>query len=146
MVWYLLHTFNVYSILFFIFFSCLWCWIFHENSSCHEGLYVCVCVVTGIFFLAAEFLGFDDYIPSFASTVGGENILKGVNYASGGSGIRAETGQHAVMHIYATAIAAYSHRIVSKTWYIYIYIYIGFDGYQCDKLIDWSIDLSIDPS
>ncbi|RVX03805.1 GDSL esterase/lipase [Vitis vinifera] len=43
----------------------------------------------------AEFLGFDDYIPSFASTVGGENILKGVNYASGGSGIRAETGQHA---------------------------------------------------
>ena len=50
-------------------------------------------------FLAAEFLGFDDYIPSFASTVGsGEDILKGVNYASGGSGIRPETGQHVVMY------------------------------------------------
>ena len=48
------------------------------------------------FFLAAEFLGFEDYIPSFASTVGGEDILKGVNYASVGSGIRAETGQHNV--------------------------------------------------
>ena len=38
------------------------------------------------FFLAAEFLGFEDYIPSFASTVGGEDILKGVNYASGDRG------------------------------------------------------------
>ena len=38
------------------------------------------------FFLAAEFLGFEDYIPSFASTVGGADILKGVNYASGDRG------------------------------------------------------------
>ncbi|KAK0590971.1 hypothetical protein LWI29_033856 [Acer saccharum] len=37
-------------------------------------------------FLSAEHLGFDDYIPPFAS-VNGQNILKGVNYASGSAGI-----------------------------------------------------------
>ncbi|KAK0589030.1 hypothetical protein LWI29_008704 [Acer saccharum] len=36
--------------------------------------------------LIAEHLGFDDYIPPFAS-VNGQNILKGVNYASGSAGI-----------------------------------------------------------
>ncbi|KAK7359164.1 hypothetical protein VNO77_01112 [Canavalia gladiata] len=40
----------------------------------------------------AELLGFDDYIPPFADA-SGEDILKGVNYASAAAGIREETGQ-----------------------------------------------------
>ncbi|CAK9154693.1 unnamed protein product [Ilex paraguariensis] len=39
-----------------------------------------------------ELLGFDDYIPPFA-TARGQDILKGVNYGSGSAGIRDETGQ-----------------------------------------------------
>ncbi|PIN02437.1 Triacylglycerol lipase [Handroanthus impetiginosus] len=41
---------------------------------------------------AAELLGFDNYIPPSASAQG-KDIIKGVNYASGGAGIRSETGQ-----------------------------------------------------
>jgi phospholipase/lecithinase/hemolysin len=41
---------------------------------------------------AAELLGFDDYIPPYA-VASGNDILKGVNYASAAAGIRAETGQ-----------------------------------------------------
>ncbi|PIN04343.1 Triacylglycerol lipase [Handroanthus impetiginosus] len=40
----------------------------------------------------AELLGFDDYIPTYASARG-EQILRGVNYASAAAGIRSETGQ-----------------------------------------------------
>ncbi|PIN10458.1 Triacylglycerol lipase [Handroanthus impetiginosus] len=40
----------------------------------------------------AELLGFDDYIPPYASARG-QQILKGVNYASAAAGIRPETGQ-----------------------------------------------------
>ncbi|KAL8468338.1 hypothetical protein ACS0TY_031534 [Phlomoides rotata] len=40
----------------------------------------------------AELLGFDDYIPPYANARG-EQILRGVNYASAAAGIRAETGQ-----------------------------------------------------
>ncbi|KAF5456353.1 hypothetical protein F2P56_025847 [Juglans regia] len=40
----------------------------------------------------AEFMGFDHYIPPFA-TANGSDILEGVNYASGGAGIRNESGQ-----------------------------------------------------
>ncbi|XP_004232990.1 GDSL esterase/lipase At5g45670 [Solanum lycopersicum] len=40
----------------------------------------------------AELLGFDDYIPPYASARG-EDILKGVNFASAAAGIREETGQ-----------------------------------------------------
>ncbi|XP_059460856.1 GDSL esterase/lipase At1g29670-like [Corylus avellana] len=42
--------------------------------------------------ILAQLLGFDDYIPPFANAKG-EEILKGVNYASGGGGIRSETAQ-----------------------------------------------------
>ncbi|KAF8029777.1 hypothetical protein BT93_E2261 [Corymbia citriodora subsp. variegata] len=42
--------------------------------------------------IIAEYLGFDEYIPPFA-TANGSDILRGVNYASGGSGILNETGQ-----------------------------------------------------
>lgn len=41
-------------------------------------------------------MGFDDYIQPFA-TANGTEILKGVNYASGGAGILNETGQTAVV-------------------------------------------------
>ncbi|KAK8506390.1 hypothetical protein V6N13_016406 [Hibiscus sabdariffa] len=40
-----------------------------------------------------KLLEFEDYIPPFAD-LEGKNILNGVNYASGASGIREETGQH----------------------------------------------------
>ncbi|PWA36853.1 SGNH hydrolase-type esterase domain-containing protein [Artemisia annua] len=40
----------------------------------------------------AELLGFKSYIPPFA-TANGEQIISGVNYASGAAGIREETGQ-----------------------------------------------------
>ncbi|KAL9257131.1 GDSL esterase/lipase-like protein [Drosera capensis] len=39
-----------------------------------------------------QLLGFDDYIPPHA-TASGEQILKGVNFASAAAGIREETGQ-----------------------------------------------------
>ncbi|KAL4614052.1 hypothetical protein ACB092_07G027600 [Castanea dentata] len=42
--------------------------------------------------IIAEHLGFNNYIPPFA-TARGQEILKGVNYASGAAGIRKETGQ-----------------------------------------------------
>jgi phospholipase/lecithinase/hemolysin len=40
----------------------------------------------------AELLGFDDYIPPYVSA-SGQDILKGVNYASAAAGIREETGR-----------------------------------------------------
>ncbi|KAG6419285.1 hypothetical protein SASPL_121501 [Salvia splendens] len=40
----------------------------------------------------AELLGFDDYIPPYAQARG-QQILRGVNYASAAAGIREETGQ-----------------------------------------------------
>ncbi|KAB1221483.1 hypothetical protein CJ030_MR2G028836 [Morella rubra] len=43
--------------------------------------------------IIAELLGFETYIPPFATATGLE-ILKGVNYASGSAGIRNETGIH----------------------------------------------------
>ncbi|XP_074308001.1 GDSL esterase/lipase At5g45670-like [Silene latifolia] len=41
----------------------------------------------------AELLGFEEYIPPY-STAKLNEIVKGVNYASGAAGIRSETGQH----------------------------------------------------
>ncbi|XP_020203372.1 GDSL esterase/lipase At1g29670 [Cajanus cajan] len=43
--------------------------------------------------IITQFLGFEKFIPPFANT-SGSDILKGVNYASGGAGIRVETGTH----------------------------------------------------
>lgn len=40
-----------------------------------------------------QLLGFTNYIPPYA-TASGPTILKGVNYASGGAGIRNETGRN----------------------------------------------------
>ncbi|KAK4858613.1 hypothetical protein QYF36_019369 [Acer negundo] len=44
------------------------------------------------YFIFAELLGFDDYISPY-STASGQDILRGVNYASAAAGIREETGQ-----------------------------------------------------
>ncbi|KAJ9558132.1 hypothetical protein OSB04_012746, partial [Centaurea solstitialis] len=41
----------------------------------------------------AQLLGFESFIQPFA-TARNDEIIKGVNYASGGAGIREETGQH----------------------------------------------------
>lgn len=49
-----------------------------------------------VFFIAGEHLNFEEYIPTYA-TVTDQQISKGVNYASGGSGIRDETGSHLVI-------------------------------------------------
>ena len=49
------------------------------------------------FLIIAELLGFDDYIPSYATTRS-QDILKGVNYASGAAGIRSESGQQMVTY------------------------------------------------
>ncbi|KAM7505884.1 hypothetical protein LguiB_004788 [Lonicera macranthoides] len=43
--------------------------------------------------ITAELLGFNNYIPPFA-TASGQNILFGVNYASAAAGIRDESGQN----------------------------------------------------
>ncbi|GAB4836941.1 hypothetical protein Ancab_001853 [Ancistrocladus abbreviatus] len=40
----------------------------------------------------AELLGFEQFIPPFADVNQGIDVTKGVNYASGGAGIRDETG------------------------------------------------------
>ncbi|KAF8413648.1 hypothetical protein HHK36_001640 [Tetracentron sinense] len=42
--------------------------------------------------IIVQLLGFEDFIPPFA-TAGGQDILKGVNYASAAAGIRDETGR-----------------------------------------------------
>lgn len=47
----------------------------------------------------AEHLDFDHYIPPYASATGNE-ILQGVNYASGSAGIRNDTGIHLGYRIY----------------------------------------------
>ncbi|KAL6992333.1 hypothetical protein U1Q18_010439, partial [Sarracenia purpurea var. burkii] len=47
----------------------------------------------------AELLGFEDYIPSY-STARGQDILRGVNYASAAAGIRDETGQQLTLYNY----------------------------------------------
>ena len=67
--------------------------------------------------VAAELLGFDEYIPPY-STAKGKEILKGVNYASGAAGIRCETGQHLVSHFM-------KHRI-----FVLFYIFIILIAYK----------------
>jgi hypothetical protein len=48
-----------------------------------------------IWAFAGELLGFNQFIPPFA-TARGRDILVGVNYASGSAGIRYETGSQLV--------------------------------------------------
>nr|XP_043624870.1 GDSL esterase/lipase At1g29670-like [Erigeron canadensis] len=44
--------------------------------------------------MIGEILGFDEFIPSYASVTNDGQMIRGVNYASGGAGIRCETGSH----------------------------------------------------
>ncbi|PON54640.1 Lipase [Parasponia andersonii] len=44
--------------------------------------------------IIAELLGFDKYIPAYATLNSSSNLLSGANYASGGAGILGETGKH----------------------------------------------------
>ncbi|KAG5622274.1 hypothetical protein H5410_007492 [Solanum commersonii] len=52
---------------------------------------------------SAELLGFDHYIPPFASAEGSQ-ILEGVNYASGSAGICNDSGSHLVIQLDITKI------------------------------------------
>ena len=61
-----------------------------DSKSCSMPL-----ILNYIYLNAAELLEFDDYIPPYA-TATNEQISTGVNYASGGAGIRDETGSHLV--------------------------------------------------
>ncbi|XP_057764168.1 GDSL esterase/lipase At5g45670-like isoform X2 [Salvia miltiorrhiza] len=47
--------------------------------------------------IVAELLGFEEYIPSFLEARG-QQILRGVNYASAASGIRPETGYNWILY------------------------------------------------
>ena len=53
-----------------------------------------MCIYIYIYY-AGDHLGLEGYIPPFAS-VKDSDIIKGVNYASGSSGIRPETGVQVV--------------------------------------------------
>ncbi|KAF7803242.1 GDSL esterase/lipase [Senna tora] len=61
----------------------------------------------------SEFLGFEKMIPPFANT-SGSDILQGVNYASGASGIRTETGTHLGANIRLGSQIANHRAIVSE--------------------------------
>ncbi|XP_035538870.1 GDSL esterase/lipase At1g29670-like isoform X2 [Juglans regia] len=66
----------------------------------------------------AEFMGFDHYIPPFA-TANGSDILEGVNYASGGAGIRNESGQFGTLHKYgARKVAVYGQDMPRCTLFL----------------------------
>lgn len=62
--------------------------------------------------LTAELLGFEGYISPY-STASGQEILKGVNYASAAAGIREETGQQLVPFI-LSLLNYMSHYLNSK--------------------------------
>ncbi|KOM30836.1 hypothetical protein LR48_Vigan01g039100 [Vigna angularis] len=63
--------------------------------------------------MLAELLGFDEFIPPFANTTVSD-IMKGVNYASAGSGILNETGTHWGEH-FSLKMQVENHKaIVSK--------------------------------
>lgn len=53
---------------------------------------LCVCAV------AAQLLGFRNYIPPYSVARGAE-VLRGLNFASGAAGIRGETGNNLVNFI-----------------------------------------------
>lgn len=72
---------------------------------------------------AAELLGFDDYIPPYA-TARGQDILKGVNFASAAAGIREETGRQLVIttFFHDTYSLKHSYACVYNVNYILIMV------------------------
>ncbi|KAK1424858.1 hypothetical protein QVD17_20198 [Tagetes erecta] len=67
--------------------------------------------------IIGELLGFKEYIPSYA-TVTDQHISQGVNYASGGSGIREETGSHMGGRISLDKQLLNHHSIVSRLFHL----------------------------
>ncbi|XP_058763318.1 GDSL esterase/lipase At1g29670-like [Vicia villosa] len=60
--------------------------------------------------IITQLLGFEKFIPSFANT-SGSDILKGVNYASGGAGIRNETSM-AMGFVISLGLQLTNHRAI----------------------------------
>lgn len=70
----------------------------------------------------AELLGFDEFIPAFATLNRSSNLLSGANYASGAAGILRLTGKHMVIFI---LYSVYILIIWSSTQaYILLYVQI----------------------
>ncbi|XP_071739773.1 GDSL esterase/lipase At2g19050-like [Rutidosis leptorrhynchoides] len=64
-----------------------------------------------------ELLGFDEYIPTYV-TVTDQQMSKGVNYASGGAGIREETSSHLGDRICLKKQLINHHTIVSRMFHL----------------------------
>ncbi|XP_058749083.1 GDSL esterase/lipase At1g29670-like [Vicia villosa] len=60
--------------------------------------------------IITQLLGFEKFIPPFANT-NGSDILKGVNYASGGAGIRNETSK-ATGFVISLGLQLTNHRVI----------------------------------
>ncbi|KAK7315544.1 hypothetical protein VNO77_34095 [Canavalia gladiata] len=69
--------------------------------------------------IISELMGFPNYIPPVLNT-SGHDIMRGVNYASGGSGILEETGSHFGQHMSFGEQVANHRGIVSQIASIYI--------------------------
>ncbi|XP_062093301.1 GDSL esterase/lipase At1g29670-like [Humulus lupulus] len=61
--------------------------------------------------ILAEYMGFNESIPTFSSANKGSEMLQGVNYASGSAGILTNTGQHLGENINFRTQLKY-HRII----------------------------------
>ncbi|KAJ4718997.1 GDSL esterase/lipase [Melia azedarach] len=61
----------------------------------------------------AELLGFENHIPPFASARS-EDILKGVNYASGGAGIKDETARINLGYVISMNKQLQNHRVTTS--------------------------------
>ncbi|XP_076924464.1 GDSL esterase/lipase At1g29670-like [Bidens hawaiensis] len=67
--------------------------------------------------IIGQLLGFDEYIPTYA-TATDQHISQGVNYASGGSGIREETGSHLGGRISLDRQLLNHHSLVSQLFHL----------------------------
>lgn len=84
-----------------LFLQYICCKVFYPPTFCHSchvflKLNNDTNVLTGEFiFMTAQRLGFNGTIPPYA-TARGSDIIRGVNYGSGGAGIRDESGRQLV--------------------------------------------------
>nr|XP_043625723.1 GDSL esterase/lipase At1g29670-like [Erigeron canadensis] len=68
--------------------------------------------------IIGELLGFNEYMPTYASIIDDQQITRGVNYGSGGSGIREETGSHMGDRISLGNQLKNHHTIVSRIFHL----------------------------
>lgn len=68
-----------------------------------------------VFTQTAKLLGFDNYIPPYAST-NGDQLLTGVNFASAAAGIREETGQQLVFAQFQLYINYKGEQLTEQNW------------------------------